>query len=136
MITLSRATDVQAVLAKRASPDLLAEGLRIKPDLTKEQRDAEHLLLYERRLLIDAGTESRLIRIRGNSLFIGPRRHASVRHGALHKSDSLGDHAHELDEISDRASNCSTPAPHDQVSSDAANSAVHNIAPSPHSSSQ
>ena len=83
-----------------------------QPDLTPEQQAIEHLLLYECRLLIDAGIKS----LDQNLLFVGPRCHASVRYGALHKRNSLGDHAPELDGIIDCARESLAPpgnyAPH------------------------
>ena len=103
LVNLSRANDVESVLAHCASPALTSLGICIKPDLTPEQRHNEHLLLYERRLLIDAGTDSKLIKIRKNHLYVGFRRHATVRHGALHRSDSLGDHAQSLEDIANHA---------------------------------
>ena len=71
----------------------------MKPDQTKEQQFCENLLLWEWIVLIDAGTDSKSIRVYGNDFYVGQKCHATVRHGILHKSDSLGDHSLDLEEL-------------------------------------
>ena len=74
---LSRSCDVLSILSKRAK---LADmpGISIKPDMSKEQRKVESVLLYERRKLIQSGIVSKCIRLKGDSLFVNNKKHGSV----------------------------------------------------------
>ena len=65
------------LLSKRAK---LADmpGISIKPDMSKEQRKVESVLLYERRKLIQSGIVSKCIRLKGDSLFVNNKKHGSV----------------------------------------------------------
>ena len=53
-------------------------GISIKPDMSKEQRQTQSLLLKERRALIENRTNKALIRIRGNTLYINHSLHGTI----------------------------------------------------------
>jgi len=53
-----------------SSKSKLEAPIYIKRDLSAQERQREHLLLKERRSLIDNGTEQRCIIIRNNSLYL------------------------------------------------------------------
>jgi len=57
---LSRSIDVTTTLANRAQ---VSQGITIKPDQTKEERQQESLLLSEQWKLMQAGTDRREIKI-------------------------------------------------------------------------
>lgn len=77
LVKLARSADVLSILSNRK---LLANhpGISIKPDLSKDQRWIESLLLKERRTLISAGTSSSIIRIRGSNLYVSNKKYGYV----------------------------------------------------------
>ena len=78
LVKLSRSCDVTSILSSQAK---LAKrpGICIKPDMTKEERKIESMLLQERRKLIQSGTTSLLIKLRGISLYVNNKNVGSVR---------------------------------------------------------
>ena len=99
LATLARSSDVELILSKRSSLPL-SGPIRIKPDLSPEERHSEKILLTERRVLLDSGLAERgSIRVRGSRIFIGERLHGRVIDGELHRSDSLGDHSPPLNAL-------------------------------------
>ena len=77
LVKLTCAHESASILGNRRK---LADkpGISIKPDMTKEQRQVESLLLKERRALTEDGTDKSLIRIRGNALYVKSNLHGSV----------------------------------------------------------
>ena len=73
-------TDVISLLAYRGE---LPEGVKIKPDLSPQERLCESLLLKERWKLIQAGTDRRHIKIRRSSLIVSGKVHAEVVNNIL-----------------------------------------------------
>ena len=78
LVKLSRSRDVISILSSRAK---LAErpGISIKPDMTKEERKIKSMLLQDRRKLIQSGTTSSLIKLRGTSLYVNNKKVGSIR---------------------------------------------------------
>ena len=81
LVKLSRSCDVTSMLSSRAK---LARrpGISIKPDMTKEERKTESIesiLLQERKKLIQSGTTSSFIKLRGTSLHVNNKKVGSVR---------------------------------------------------------
>ena len=77
LVTLNRSSDVLSILSKRAKLSSIP-GISIKPDMTKEQRKIESILLRERWILIQSGVHRRCIRLRGDSIFVNNKKHGSV----------------------------------------------------------
>ena len=65
--------DVMTILAKRRNLVEISPEVIIKPDMTKEQREVEWVLLKERKALIHNDTSKQDNRIRGNCLYVGHR---------------------------------------------------------------
>lgn len=102
LVSLNRVADVNSVLSKRSS--LSSDGFRVKPDLPPEERHAESLLLKERWLLIDEGTDRGLIKMQRSCLYVSGRLHCRVNQGTLFRSNSLADHAPQLVKLSGNSS--------------------------------
>lgn len=85
---LMRSSDVQAILANRKNLASMP-GISIKPDLPPEVRKIESMLLKERRSLIDSGVERKVIRIRGNTLFVNDIKHGSVMNNAFKQTSCV-----------------------------------------------
>ena len=66
------------VLNLLSSKYKLEAPIYIKPDLSPLERQKERLILKERRVQIDKGTERRNIKIRNNSLYIDNKLHCKV----------------------------------------------------------
>lgn len=77
LVKLTRSCDVTSILSKR-SKLVDRPGLSIKPDMTKEERKIQSILLQERRKLIQSGESSQHVKLRGNSLYLNKRKHGSV----------------------------------------------------------
>ena len=112
LISLDRVSLVQQVLFKRSS--LSTNSIRIKPDLSQEERRIASVVLSERRSLIDSGSivDKTAIKVRGPRLFVGRRLHGEVINGVFHWSNSLGNHApilHKLSVSSDSGHNSQSP---------------------------
>ncbi len=85
LVKMSNARDPLLILTNRfklaATPEV-----SVKPDMTKDERSIESILLKERRRLINRGTESRTIKIRGKSLLISNKRHGYVENMEFHNT--------------------------------------------------
>lgn len=92
LVKLSRSCEVTAILANRKK---LAEspGVSIKPDMSKEERLTESILLKVRWELINSGMERNKIKIRGKSLFLDNRLHGSVIDSKYMPHDTNGNSA-------------------------------------------
>ena len=101
LVSLNRVADVNLVLSKRSS--FPSVGLRVKPDLSPEERHIESLLLKERRLLIDKGTDRGLMKLHRNCLYVSGRIHCRVKNGILLQSTSLVDQAPQLESLSENS---------------------------------
>ena len=75
LIKFVRVADVTSILSKKRN---LSNPYSLKPDMSSEQRLQESVLMKERWILIQAGTERRNIRIRGNSLYVCGNLHGRV----------------------------------------------------------
>ncbi len=71
---LTRTCDISSILSNRSKLSR-TEGISIKPDMTREERSIESLLLKERRQLINSGTERTSIKIRGNAIYVNNMKH-------------------------------------------------------------
>ena len=71
----------KSAIAAKSSADL--RGVTIKPDLTREERKAEQLLLKERRNLINSGVDRHRIRIRRNRIILDSKLHGLIVDGEL-----------------------------------------------------
>jgi len=67
LVKLNRTIDVSLLLSKAKS---LPKDIRIKPDMTCEERHIESLLFKERWTLIQNGIERKYIKIRSNKIFV------------------------------------------------------------------
>ena len=76
LLRLTRTIDVSILLSKAAKS--LPKGIRIKPDMTREERHIESLLLKERWSLIQSGLDRRAIRIRSDKIFVNNKLHGQV----------------------------------------------------------
>ena len=76
LVKLTRTIDVSLLLSKARS---LPKNIRIKPDMTQDERLVESLLLKERWSLIQThGIECKAIRIRYNKIFVHNKLHGQV----------------------------------------------------------
>ena len=67
----------------------LPSGLQIKPDMTREERLTESILLKERWALIQKETDHKTIKIRGNKIFVNNKLHGEVKNSSLVIKTSL-----------------------------------------------
>ena len=84
LVTLNSTTDVYSLLSKRsvAKPPLL-----IKPDLSRQERSFESLLLSERWSLLQSGIDSKSIKIRHNKfILVNNKLHAKIIDNKLIRS--------------------------------------------------
>jgi len=65
----------------------LPKEIRIKPDLSQEERQIESLLLKERWVLIQAGTERKAIKIRGTKIFVSNKLHGQIINSSFVSSE-------------------------------------------------
>ena len=72
LVKLTWACDVATILSHRANLSQFP-NITIKPQMSAEERRVESVLLKERRSLILNGTSRKLIKIRGNRLFVSNR---------------------------------------------------------------
>ena len=86
LIRFNRAIDVSLLLSKA---DSLPSGLRIKPDMTRDERLTESILLKERWALIQKETDCKTIKIRGNKIFVNNKLHGEVKNSSLVLKTSL-----------------------------------------------
>jgi len=76
LVKLNRTVDVSILLLKAAKS--LPKGIKIKPDMTREERHIETLLLKERWSLIQSGRDRRSIKIRSDKIFVNNKLHGQV----------------------------------------------------------
>ena len=86
LIRFNRAIDVSLLLSKAGS---LPSGLRIEPDMTREERLTESILLKERWALIQKETDRKTIKIHGNKIFVNNKLHGEVKNSSLAIKTSL-----------------------------------------------
>ena len=67
VVKLNCKVDVSILLSKAAKS--LPKGIKIKPDMTREERHIESLLLKERWSIIQSGCDRRAIKIRSDKIF-------------------------------------------------------------------
>lgn len=84
LVKLNRTIDVSLLLSKAKS---LPKEIRIKPDMTREERLIESLLLKERWSLIQNGMERKFIRIRNNKIFVHNKLHGQIVNSSFIASD-------------------------------------------------
>jgi len=78
LVKMLRICDVSSVLASRRNLSSVAPNISIKPDLSLEARRIEHVLLKERRELINSGGDKESIKLRGTILFKENQRYGEV----------------------------------------------------------
>ena len=67
LVKFLRVTDVTSILKSKIK---LKSPVYVKPDLSPEEQTKQSLLLKERRLLIQKGTDRRNIKVRNNSILV------------------------------------------------------------------
>ena len=75
LVKLSRILDVDNILYNRSK---IAEGILVKPDMNREERHRESILLKERWSLMNTGTDKKHIKIRGTKLFVKDRLYGEI----------------------------------------------------------
>ena len=75
LVKLSRAFDVNTILYNRSK---IPEGTQVKPDMSKEEKLREQLLLKERWSLISSGTDKKHIKIRGTKIYVKNQIHGEL----------------------------------------------------------
>ena len=80
LLKLNRSIDVTTTLTNRGQAP---QGITIKPDQTKEERQRESLLLSERWKLMQAGTDRKEIKIRSSIIYLKGIKHAQVHNNHL-----------------------------------------------------
>lgn len=94
----NRAIDVSLLLSKTGS---LPNGIRIKPDMTPEERHTESILLKERWALIQKNIERKVIKIRGSRLFVNNKLHGEVKNSSFVRDQSQTSQVQQMDQTSD-----------------------------------
>ena len=82
-----------AILANRRNLFQSSPKVRIKPNMSKEQRDTDKVLLKERKLIIHNSATRRDVKVRGNRLYVGQRLHGTANTHSFPKYPTLGDSA-------------------------------------------
>lgn len=98
LVKLNSVSDVVAILSKRTSLPS-SSNVYIKPDLSASERKQELVLLKERRVLMNAGIERKLIKLRGNKLYVGGEIRGQVVDGVFVNCDP-GSNASILHKVS------------------------------------
>ena len=91
LVKFNEAGDVMSILANRKNLSQSFPHVLIKPDMTKEQRDIEHILLKERKALIASGKHRQDIKLKGNRLFLLERLYGTANSQSFIKSPALSD---------------------------------------------
>ena len=81
LVKFIRISDATSILSKRSS---LSCPHVVKPDMPREQRERESVLLRERWHLIQSGVHRSNIKINDNRLFVGKKLHGSVVDNKFH----------------------------------------------------
>lgn len=78
LVKLSSVRDVSMILANRTK---LSDkpNISIKPDMSKDERECESLLLKERRRLLDLGVERKSIKLRNDLIYVDNVKRGSVK---------------------------------------------------------
>ena len=89
---LSRTCEVSSILSQRHK--LKGSKFSVKPDLTKEERKDDQLLMKRRWDLMQSGMRKEAIKFRGNSMYVNNLRFGSVVNGAFieHNSSRVDDY--------------------------------------------
>ena len=99
LVKFLRMFDATLVLSNRAS--IKSSQISIKPDLTKDEREINNILLKERRALINDGIEQKNIMMRGNTLYLNKKPYGFVRNSNFCKSSyTAGDPTVQMDAAS------------------------------------
>lgn len=83
LVKLTRVFDANAVLYNRSKAP---NGIQIKPDMNREERKKESLLLSERWNLIRSGIDKKDIKIYGSKLFVKGQRYGEIINSAFVQS--------------------------------------------------
>ena len=75
LVKFLSALDANAILSNRSN---VSSPIVIKPDMSKEERDTESILLSERWKLLQSGIDRKLIKIRNKQIFVNNQLHGSV----------------------------------------------------------
>ena len=75
LVKFLSALDANAILSNRSN---ISPPVVIKPDMSKEDRVDESILLSERWNLIQSGTDRKFIKIRNKQIFVNNRLHGSI----------------------------------------------------------
>ena len=94
----NRAIDVSLLLSKTGS---LPNGIRIKPDMTPEERHNESVLLKERWALIQKNIDRKVIKIRGRRLFVNNKLHGEVKNSSFVRDQSQTSQVQQMDQTND-----------------------------------
>ena len=89
LIKFVRAPDVVSILSKKRN---LSHPYSIKPDMPRDQRQQESVLLRERWNLIQSGVDRKNIRIKGNSLYVNGKLHGRVSNLKFVRQDNAPSH--------------------------------------------
>ena len=89
---LSRTCEVSSILSQRHK--LKGSKFSVKPELTKEERKDDQLLMKRRWDLMQSGMRKEAIKFRGNSMYVNNLRFGSVVNGAFieHNSSRVDDY--------------------------------------------
>ena len=83
LVKLARAIDATMVLYNRSR---VSDGIKIKPDMSREEKQLEAILLSERWNLICSGTDKKDIKIYGSKLFVKGQKYGEVINSAFQLS--------------------------------------------------
>lgn len=78
LVKLVRTCDVSLILSSRRQLQHVVPRISIRPDMSKEERQLENILLKERRALIDSGVPRESIKLRGKTLFKDNKKYGTV----------------------------------------------------------
>ena len=88
LVRFNRAVDSTLLLSKASA---LPKNIRVKPDMSQEERLVESLLLKVRWQQIENGIERKLIKIRSNKIYIQNKLHGQVINSVFVPSGSQQD---------------------------------------------
>ena len=95
MINFVRSCDAATVLANRHKISKSDHPkVFLKPYMTVAERKTESILLRQRRALIESGVERKLIKIRGNSIFVNKR-----KVGSANENTFIPDQSHSITDL-------------------------------------
>ena len=95
MIKFVRSCDAATVLANRHKISKSDHSkVFLKPYMTVAERKTESILLRQRRALIESGVERKLIKIRGNSIFVNKR-----KVGSANENTFITDQSHSITDL-------------------------------------